>query len=322
MMSSLQIRPFAYSDTDYAARMALLKAVDPTSTLTVEKLKFWDQWWDPKYRHNLFLVEYAGQIVASGSYAEWIWWYELGRYSIELEVHPSFRRQGIGAALYAHLLHQLAMENPQGRIFMTKCRADQPETIRFLTKQGFQQTGSELWSELKVEQFDPQRVTTALEQMQQQGITLAAYPELASDPLCHRKCYELACESQQSMPATGDRTHRSCEQYVQQIFDNAEFIPEAFFVALDQGRYVGVSHLKNEYDDLTRLATDYTGVLPSYRRRGIATSLKLCCIHYAYTHGVKSIVTGNDATNPMYQLNLQLGFTPLPAELLFEMKLP
>jgi GNAT superfamily N-acetyltransferase len=158
--------------------------------------------------------------------------------------------------------------------------------------------------------------------MQQQGITLAAYPELASDPLCHRKCYELACESQQEMPATGVRTHQSFGQYAQQIFANSAFIPEAFFIALDQGRYVGVSALIDEYEDRTRLATDYTGVIPSYRRRGIATALKLCCIHYAHTHGAKTIITGNDATNPMYQLNAQLGFTPMPAELLFELKLP
>lgn len=320
-MSSLHIRPFAYSDADYAAKAALQKAVNPASTVTVEKLKFWDQWWDPKFRHALFLVERDGQIIATGSYAEWIWWYEPGRYHISVEVHPQYRRQGIGTALYDHLQQRLATENPQGRIFMTTCRENQPEAIRFLTQRSFQQTGSELWSELQVEKFDPQRYAASLEQMRQQGITILTYPELVSDPLCHRKCYELASTSMQAMPAGGERTQQTFEQYEQQIFANAEFIPAAFFVALDQGRYVGVSHLKNEYDDLTRLATDYTGVIPSHRRRGIATALKFACIHYAHTHGVKTIVTGNDATNPMYELNRQLGFTPLPAELYFERKL-
>ncbi len=93
-------------------------------------------------------------------------------------------------------------------------------------------------------------------------------------------------------------------------------------MALDQGRYVGVSALADEYEDRTRLATDYTGVIPSYRRRGIATALKLCCIHYAHTHGANTIRTGNDAANPMYQLNVGLGFKPVPSELLFELKLP
>lgn len=319
-MSSLHIRPFAYSDADYAAKAALQKVVNPSATVTIEKLKFWDEWWDPKFRRASFLVELADQTVATGSYAEWIWWYEPGRYYLSLEVHPQFRRQGIGTTLYDHLQQQLAAEKPQGKIFMTTCRENQPETIRFLSKRGFQQTGSELWSELQVETFDPQQLLTSAEKMQQQGITILAYPQLADDPLCHRKCYELACESMKAMPASGDRTQQTFEQYELQIFANAEFIPAAFFVALDQGRYVGLSHLKNEYDDPTRLATDYTGVLPAYRRRGIATALKLHCLHYAYTHGVKTIVTGNDATNPMYQLNQQLGFTPLPAELYFELR--
>jgi len=107
---------------------------------------------------------------------------------------------------------------------------------------------------------------------------------------------------------------------VQQIFENAAFIPEAFFVALDQGRYVGMSNLTNENDDPTRLATDYTGVLPSHRRRGIATALKLHCLEYAKANGVKMITTSNDSTNPMYQLNLELGFKPTPAALYFELR--
>ncbi len=205
MMSSLQIRPFAYSDADYAAKAALLQASDPASTLTVEKLKFWDQWWDPKYRRELLLVESAGQIVASGSYEEWIWWYEPGRYYVGLEVHPSFRQQGIGAALYDHMQQRLAAQDPKGSLFMTKCREDQTATIRFLTKRGFQQTGRELASELNVEAFDPQRLVTSTEQMRQQGIELVTYPELADDPLCHRQCYALACESQQAMPARASR---------------------------------------------------------------------------------------------------------------------
>lgn len=320
-MSHRQIRHFTFSAADYAAQAALRKAINPASPMTVEKLKFWDEWWDTQYRRAKFAVESAGQLVALGHYEEWIWWYEPGRYYVSLEVHPAFRRQGIGGELYVHLMDALAAEEPQGRIVMTRCREDQPETVRFLTQRGFQQTGSELFSELDVTTFDSQRLIAAQERMRQQGITIVAYPELAAtDPACQRKCYELQGESMTGMPAGGERTRQSFAQFVQQIFANTAFIPAAFFIALDQGLYVGMSNLTNENDNPTRLVTDYTGVLPSHRRRGIATALKLHCLEYAKANGVKMITTSNDSTNPMYQLNLELGFKPTPAALYFELR--
>ena len=157
--------------------------------------------------------------------------------------------------------------------------------------------------------------------MRQQGITILAYPELAAaDPLCQRKCYAMQDESMTGMPGVTTQTNRSFEQYVQQVFGNSAFIPEAFFIALHQGRYVGLSALSDEHEDRARLATDYTGVIPSYRRRGIATALKLCCIQYAKVHGARTIATGNDGTNPMYQLNTALGFKPGLSELFFELR--
>ena len=321
-MSTRQFRLFAYSEADYAAQFALLKAIDPTSVMTIEKLKFWDRWWDPKFRRAAFLVEIGDQAVAIGGYSEWIWWYEPGRYLVNLAVHPAFRQQGIGAALYDHLLTALAAEDPKGAIFMAKCREDQPESVRFLTQRGFVQTGREQLSELDVQTFDMELFATVTERMHEQGITILAYPELAAaDPLCQRKCYDLKCESGNWVPATSTGTHQTFAQYVQQIFENSVFIPEAFFVALDRGRYVGVSALCDEHEDRQRLATDYTGVIPSHRRRGIATALKLCCIQYAKAHGVSTITTGNDDANPMYQINVALGFKPVPSELLFELRL-
>lgn len=263
-MSQRQIRRFTYADADYAAQCALLKAIDPTSVITIEKLKFWDRCWDPKFRRATFLVEVDGQAVASGSYAEWIWWYEPGRYVLGVEVDPAFRRQGIGTALYDHLMAALAAEEPKGTIFMCKCREDQSESVRFITKRGFAQTGRELCSELDVQTFDPQPFVAVDERMRQQGITILTYPELtAADPLWQRKCYEMQSESMTGMPRVTTQNNRSFEQYVQQIFEKSSFIPEAFFVALDQGRYVGLSNLTNENDDPTRLSTDYTGVSPA-----------------------------------------------------------
>jgi hypothetical protein len=61
-----------------------------------------------------------------------------------------------------------------------------------------------------------------------------------------------------------------------------------------------------------------TGVIRSHRRRRIATALKLCSIRYAQENGFTTIYTDNEENNPMFQLNLELGFKPLPAWTFYE----
>ena len=56
-----------------------------------------------------------------------------------------------------------------------------------------------------------------------------------------------------------------------------------------------------------------TGVVRAYRRRGIATALKVRTIQYAQTVGAETIVTSNEENNPMNILNRKLGFEPMPA---------
>lgn len=319
-MSSRQIRLATGSEADYMARAAVLRAFD--NATTVEALRQDERAHDSKYRKNDFLVEVDGVAVATGSYHEWIWWYEAGRYVLQICVLPSHRRQGHGAALYATMRELLANENPAGTILMCKCPDDQPESIRFVLRCGFEQVGHDLHSELDVSEFDGTRFAQAERGLQEQGIEIVAYHELvARDPDFLRKFYDLSCLSMLDMPAGGVRTFPPFEHFARTRTQATSFLPDFFFMALDKGRYVGQSDLADEKQDRRHLGTGYTGVHPDYRRRGIATVLKARCIQRAKELGVKTIATGNDSTNPMYQLNLQLGFKPVPGDLLFEMRL-
>ena len=63
-------------------------------------------------------------------------------------------------------------------------------------------------------------------------------------------------------------TYQAFEILVRQVFEHPGFLPKIFFVAIDNGRYVGQSDLVNEKEDREHPATGYTGVDPDYRRRG------------------------------------------------------
>ena len=87
---------------------------------------------------------------------------------------------------------------------------------------------------------------------------------------------------------------------------------DGYFIAVtDTGEYVGVSFLKTGPEDV--FYTGFTGVKRGWRRKGIATALKVRAISYAHKTGAHTIKTDNEANNPMYDLNMQLGFKPLPS---------
>ena len=67
-------------------------------------------------------------------------------------------------------------------------------------------------------------------------------------------------------------------------------------------------------DTMDMLESGLTGVRSQYRRVGLATALKCKSLEAAKHLGAKRVQTSNEENNPMYQLILQLGFRPRPAE--------
>ena len=81
-------------------------------------------------------------------------------------------------------------------------------------------------------------------------------------------------------------------------------------MALDGDHFVGESQGSINAAYHAEFLTGATGVRREYRRRGIASALKAHLILYAKQRGVQEMSTTNDSRNPMYGLNLQLGFKP------------
>ena len=54
------------------------------------------------------------------------------------------------------------------------------------------------------------------------------------------------------------------------------------------------------------------GVIKKYRRLGIATALKIKAIERLLKKGVTEVRTDNEKNNPMYKINVALGFKPVP----------
>lgn len=313
------IRPFTQNLTEYQAIAAIHNAAWQAAGPTGENRQMHDAGRNPAFFWQRLVAEVDGQIVAHAAFGEDAWNHTLGKYTLDIAVHPGFQRRGIGRALYEAIMLVLNTRDPAPIFFTATTREDQPGGLALLHKEGFRQVMRHPMSQIDVTAFDASRFAALADKVRQAGITIHSMSELKQrDPLWQRHWYdlELAINDDHPMP---DRGEPLPFETFASLVDTPLVNTDAGFFALDAaGHYVGQSTLDIPDAQSKTLSVGMTGVLRSHRRMGIATALKVRAIQFAQAYGAQWIQTSNEENNPMYQLNLKLGFQPAPAWLSFE----
>jgi GNAT superfamily N-acetyltransferase len=315
----MKIREFEGTENDYLAMVAVDRAVWPDQLITLAATKHRDESRDKAYFLHRVMVEVEGQVVAVASAMEPHWSYRPGKYNLDISVLPAFEGRGIGSDVYEYLTRLLFDRSPAPILFTAGSRDDKPQGVRFLEKRGYTQTMRWPQSMIDLSTFDPGPFQAKADAVAASGIEIASLAELSErDPDWQRKVYDLDWAGIQDEPQPDTPTQMPFERYVTTILEAPEFMPQGFFIAVDNGEYVGLSELTHNPDGNEILYTGFTCVLRSHRRRGVATALKLRALTYAQSLGTRTVKTGNEENNPMYQINLRLGFEPAPAWLAYE----
>ena len=322
----MHIRPFSYEDADYRAIVEISNAIEPDSPSSVASWKHWDSHRQKEHVFRRFVAEQPAangsrvRVVASGVYGHTHWSFDPDKYFVNVQVDPEAQNRGIGSALYDFLMDELRPRKPAKLVSFT--REDRPVAVRFLEQRGFKQVMRIPVSRLESAAFDAARFAEKLASVERSGIAIKTLRELSEeDADWKHKVYELEWVCVQDVPTTDPLTKMPFEQFEKRRLDSPNLLPDAWFVAVDRDRWVGLSVLWKNLADDGLLETGLTGVVRSHRRRGIATAMKVRAIQYAQGHGGATIATDNEENNPMFQLNLQLGFEPKPAHLDFELTL-
>lgn len=305
----MEIRPF--TPDDYPVLTLLGNLNFPDHADTVDEIRWGDEHRDPKHKWARFVGEANGEVVAIGDYGQGSGMYHPRKFGMMLMVHPDKQGQGFGKAIYAHVLDALQPFDPLSvRSF---ARESMPRTIRFLEDRGFVEDMRYWESRLDVPAFDFAPFDGAEEKPAQHGITSQTLAELqANDPNWKRKLYDLSQTIQRDIPRPEPWTPTEYEIW-EKRFDNPNLLPDANFIALDGDKYVGISTLSKGQADKD-LHTGITGVLPDYRRKGIALALKMQAVRYAKNTNAPAIRTGNEIGNrPMLAINEAMGFERMPA---------
>jgi GNAT superfamily N-acetyltransferase len=316
--AALTVRPFNFdARADYEQTVLINNLIDPEHQESVDAWQHWDRNRDPQLHFRRYLLEKDGDVVAYGSYGHMEWAFHADRYFIWLGVHPEHQRKGYGSVLWDYLMGRLSLRQPAVLVSFT--RENRPRAVEFLQNREFAVRMREQISRIDPQTFDVTPFAGKIARLEQAGVAVRSLAEIMErDPDWKRNMYELEKELEKDVPSIDEVTKSDFEVYDRQMLGMPNLLPEGWFVAVDGDEYVGMSVLWRDLENGQRLETGFTGVKRSHRRRGIATAMKARALEFARAYGATTLDTGNEENNPMLQLNYQLGFRPLPAELLLQ----
>jgi GNAT superfamily N-acetyltransferase len=310
----LRIREFEDTPQDYESLAHIMNTVWHERSFTADELRQWDEERPPKLVHQRFLAEIADRAVGYGSFEHHEKFYHPQHFWMRLDVLPEQRQQGIGTQLYDHMLVMLQLEYDANELH-TITTESRGYSIRFLNKHGFQEDKHDPKSHLNVANFDWTPFSRLAAQIAETGIEIKVLSDLMQEDVdALHKVYELHQLLVSEVPEPAEHTRVEFASWLEGYSStNPYFIPEANFMALHGTAYIGLTSLWGTLSS-DRLYTGMTGVKRAYRRKGIATALKLRTVSFAQTHGTRLLMTSNNSENPMYQLNLKLGFETYDTE--------
>lgn len=309
-----------FDEGDYPGVVAVTNAVFPDRHDTVEEWRYDDEHFDPKCITERYVAAdpATGEVVGYGDVRNMQWAYHPRKFVMEIRVRPEHQRRGIGSALWARL--EEALRGHQAISVKTQVWEAKPEGVAFATRRGFREAMRAWESRLDVGAFDFDRFAPDVDRIRQSGVaitTLAA--ERARDATTLARIHAMEMELAYDVPRPADEvaTPLDFSRWQQHAVDAPWAINAAFFLAVVDGEYAGLSNLfKPQVGDY--LHQGLTGVRRAFRGRHIATALKVQTVTYARQHGVREIRTWNEINNaPMLAINVKFGFVRQPAWITF-----
>lgn len=309
--SQIKIRAFRPVEEDYEAIIRIWDAAWPNLAGYQDRVQVEDQKRDPALPLTRLIAEAGSESVGYGDIRKLPSEEDEVVYYISIQVLPGWRRRGIGSALYDQLFELL--KDSGARTLFSDTYDTFTESVRFLEKRGFVAFMRYPLSILDIARFDFGRFQGLERRLEQEGIRILPLSRLQKQhPDWKEKLWRLDSQIQLDAPAPVAPKPLSFEAFCKKKIASDWFEPDLWMIALDGQQWVGESAL--EPVSPGRYWTHITGVLRDYRRKGIATALKVGIIKQVSMAGGRTIQTSNEEHNPMYQINLLLGFQAEPTE--------
>ncbi|MFK4087450.1 GNAT family N-acetyltransferase [Kribbella sp. NPDC020789] len=247
------------------------------------------RYWLTKADGVSYVAEENGQPIGWTAVGRADWLDDDDSYTLQVLVHPEFRRRGVGTRLLR------MAEEWLGRSPSWQVQAMADETgIEFARQAGFT-----LGAELTYAGVD---LTTDQPPVVQipDGLTLVPLADLTAQDVF--PAYQETCLD---IPA-GTAIDPAYDWYVEHVWQSELFDRELSLALLDDGAVVAFTI---SLRDGERLWTDMTGTVASHRGRGLASAVKSAALVRARDAGVTAGYTAMNVTNePMLAANRRMGY--------------
>ena len=242
-----------------------------------------------------------------------------------LNIDPEYNTHESRELLFNQMLEEIKLFDSNKIITGVYDHPNYDLVKQFLIDKNFKlvQTNREYSCDIKKINID--KYQSLIKKLESEGIKFYDSKEEMKDwPNHYKKLEELTWTYHQDFPIPNGvkhtRTPFEQAMKIQKDFEQNYYGTE--IVAVKDVRYIGSTDLEVYYKSEPHKAwTNGLGVLKDYRRRGIATALKIKAIEKLIEKGVTEIRTDNEENNPMYKINVALGFEPVPFSLEYMKKI-
>ena len=303
---SARIRP--YAEPDWEPITTFVYGFAPDFRQDEEAwLRNRQQFDEKRYTRRQYVAEHAetGQLLGYGAIEQTMF---LPKYRLFLMTEPKWLQAGVGDLLLDRLVTDLREAGAITVWHRTYSRFT--EVLNFLADRGFIET-RRIWDlRLDLSEANSDSFTSATRELAAAGITITTFAEERdrdSEAALH-KLHEFLNSVKMDDPERQPFLPLPFDSVVH-WFKRKYVLPDACFIAKHGDRYVGFTDLNHIEPIPQGIMHGFTGVAREYRRKGVATALKLRAITYALDHGYRSIRAFSSPSQPeIMALNEKLGF--------------
>jgi mycothiol synthase len=315
---TVRVRPFAERDRVAFARIRSTGEGEPTTPEESQQVDAsWD--WSRYERVRVVAVDEEDAPLGYGEIYQEPSRFDPRRYYLRLAVDLRMRRRGIGELIWRQLRAELDERSALGAYVWAR---DATAGARFVSERGFQEV-VRWYAQVRAVATAPLPTPAQDERLARAGVRIATLTELMrDDPNALERAHETYFASRLDQATLGRVTPTPFAEWKLTHIDGASTLPDAYFIAIADGRFVGQSAAwRSRSDDV--LSVNVTGVLPAYRRRGIARSLKLRLHAYARANGYTELHTRTARENAaIVALNTSLGYAVVESYAGYELVIP
>jgi GNAT superfamily N-acetyltransferase len=223
-------------------------------------------------------------------------------------IDPDRQRDGLGRRLWSELL-PVARSAGAERL-LSRVRDDDEESLAWAVRRGFTVARHNVQLELAVDDFPDARTEALLRAAADAEIRCVTLAELGDDLATRKEIHHLETVLARDIP--GSPQIPPFEVYQARYLSSQRYRADGVLLAVHGDRIIGLTRL-SLCPSGERMMHEITGVLPEYRGRGLARTLKALAVRCARNHGASILETTNDSENvPILSLNEGFGFRRAP----------